>query len=80
MNPAIVDISNFTREIVEKHSADKVARGLEDLGWFMVDRRDVPGVIETYFLSEVYEDEFDAILEEVYSELHNVDAKLSGDV
>lgn len=80
MNPAIIDISNFAREIVDTYGANDVARGMEDLGWFMVNRKDIPGVIEQYFLHEVGDDEFDAILEEVYSELYNVAAKLKANL
>lgn len=77
MNPAIVDIVNYAQELIDVHGADAMAKGLENQGWVKMDGDTLIDTFRSYFLNEVFEDELDAILEEVYTELVNVDYDLS---
>lgn len=71
MNYAIIDVKAMITDIVDAIGADIVAKHMES-AWTEVDKSDIPGMIARYLKDEVDEDDFDSILEEIYSEFINI--------
>lgn len=71
MNYAIIDVKAMITDIVDAIGADIVAKHMES-AWTKVDKSDIPGMVAGYLKDEVDEDDFDSILEEIYSEFINI--------
>jgi len=78
MNAAINDLLVLVNEILDGVDADKVVDCMENAhGWINVDSKDVAGFIRNFFLNEVDEDEFDDLMETVYSEFYSIAAQFN---
>ena len=70
---AIQDVKTLVREVVDGVGAVKVARAMEKSGnWQNVNVFNIPAYIGEYFETEADEEDFDAMLEEIYSEFYNI--------
>lgn len=70
---AIEDIKVLVHEVVQGVGAVKVARMMEESGnWQNVNVFNIPAYIGEYFETEVDEEDFNAMLEEVHSEFYNI--------
>ena len=73
MNYAIIDVKAMITDIVDAVGADIVAKHMES-AWTKVDKSDIPGMVARYLRDEVDEDDFDSILDEIYTEFINIAA------
>lgn len=77
MNDAINDLLILVNELIDNIGAKNVADGMDNQGWIRPDDSKIEEWIRNYFENEVFEDEFDAIMEEVYSEFYNIAAQFN---
>lgn len=70
MNPAMIDLKAMITDIVDAIGADAVAEGM--WAWTKVDKNDIPSQVVSYFENEVDDDDYDDLLDEVYSEFYNI--------
>lgn len=74
MDDAISDLLILVDELIENLGADKVAEGMEKRNWLVVPSNKIRELIRHYFENEVFEDEFDEIMEETCCEFYNIAA------
>lgn len=75
MNAAILDIKALVADIVANVGPENVKNEMEsNYGWIKIDPNDIPGDVASFFNEDVDPDEFDAMLEVVYSEFYNIAA------
>ena len=78
MDAAINDLLILVNEVIDGVGTDRVVSCMEyAYGWINVDSKDVAGFIRNFFLNEVDEDEFDDLMETVYSEFYNIAAQFN---
>ena len=72
MNDSIKDLLVLVNELIDNIGAKNVADGMENQGWLRPNDSEIAAFVRQYFEAEVFEDEFDAIMEEVYAEFYNI--------
>lgn len=78
MNPAVADIVMMVDDIVSAVGKDNVAKEMElHYGWRKINPDNIPGDIESYFIHDVDEDDFDDLLELTYDEFYNIAFKFN---
>ena len=80
MYDAVNDLMILVNELIDNIGAKNVADGMENLGWIRPDDSKIEEAVRQYFEVEVFEDEFDAIMEEVYAEFYNIAAKFDYEI
>lgn len=75
MKQAVDDLLVIVNELIDNLGAGVVANGMAGQGWRRPGEDEIIKWIEHYFREEVFEDEFDAIMEEVYNEFYNIAAQ-----
>lgn len=80
MYDAVNDLLILVNELIDNIGAKNVADGMEIQGWIRPDDSKIEEVVRQYFEAEVFEDEFDAIMEEVYAEFYNIAAKFDYEI
>ena len=75
MNDAINDLLILVNELIANIGAKNVADGMDNQGWIRPDDSKIEALIRDYFENQVFEDEFDQIMEEVYAEFYNIAAQ-----
>lgn len=80
MYDAVNDLMILVNELIDNIGAKNVADGMENLGWIRPDDSKIEEAVRQYFEAEVFEDEFDAIMEEVYAEFYNIASKFDYEI
>lgn len=80
MYDAVNDLMILVNELIENIGAKNVAEGMENQGWVRPIDSKIEEVVRQYFEAEVFEDEFDAIMEEVYAEFYNIAAQFDYEI
>lgn len=73
MEESIDDLLILVNEIIEAVGKDNVASEMVNkYNWIEIDPDDINDAIKSYLLDEVFDDEFDATMETLYSEFYNI--------
>lgn len=80
MYDAVNDLLILVNELIDNIGAKNVADGMDNQGWIRPDDSKIEEAVRKYFEAEVFEDEFDAIMEEVYAEFYNIAAKFDYEI
>ena len=80
MHDAINDLLILVNELIDNIGAKNVADGMENQGWVRPIDSKIEEVVRQYFEVEVFEDEFDQIMEEVYAEFYNIAAQFDYEI
>ena len=80
MHDAINDLLILVNELIDNIGAKNVADGMENQGWVRPLDSKIEEVVRQYFEVEVFEDEFDQIMEEVYAEFYNIAAQFDYEI
>lgn len=75
MNAALKDLLVLVNELVENLGGEVVADGMSNQGWLRPDSDKIPELVIDYFENQVFDDEYDDIMSEVYNEFHNIAAQ-----
>lgn len=77
---SINDLLILVNELIDNIGAKNVADGMENQGWLRPDNSKIEARVRDYFEAEVFEDEFDEIMEEVYAEFYNIAAQFDYEI
>lgn len=80
MYDAVNDLLILVNELIDNIGAKNVADGMDNQGWIRPDDSKIEEAVRQYFGAEVFEDEFDAIMEEVYAEFYNIAAQFDYEI
>ena len=80
VSDSINDLLILVNELIDNIGAKNVADGMENQGWHRPDDSEIAAVVRRYFEDEVFEDEFDEIMEEVYAEFYNIAAQFDYEI
>ena len=80
MYDSVNDLMILVNELIGNVGAKNVADGMENQGWIRPDDSKIEEAVRQYFGVEVFEDEFDAIMEEVYAEFYNIAAQFDYEI
>lgn len=80
VSDSINDLLILVNELIDNIGAKNVADGMENQGWVRPIDSKIEEVVRQYFEVEVFEDEFDEIMEEVYAEFYNIAAQFDYEI
>ena len=80
VSDSINDLLILVNELIDNIGAKNVADGMENKGWVRPIDSKIEEVVRQYFEVEVFEDEFDEIMEEVYAEFYNIAAQFDYEI
>lgn len=80
MHDSVNDLLILVNELIDNIGAKNVADGMENQGWIRPDDSKIEAAVRQYFEAEVFEDEFDQIMEEVYAEFYNIAAQFDYEI
>lgn len=80
VSDSINDLLILVNELIDNIGAKNVADGMENQGWVRPIDSKIEEVVRQYFEVEVFEDEFDQIMEEVYAEFYNIAAQFDYEI
>lgn len=80
VSDSVNDLMILVNELIDNIGTKNVADGMENQGWVRPDDSKIEAAVRQYFEDEVFEDEFDAIMEEVYAEFYNIAAQFDYEI
>lgn len=80
VSDAINDLLILVNELIDNIGAKNVADGMDNQGWIRPDDSKIEAEVRQYFEEQVFEDEFDQIMEEVYAEFYNIAAQFDYEI
>ena len=80
VSDSINDLLILVNELIDNIGAKNVADGMDNQGWIRPDDSKIEAAVRDYFENEVFEAEFDAIMEEVYAEFYNIAAQFDYEI
>lgn len=80
VSDSVDDLMILVNELIDNIGAKNVADGMDNQGWLRPDDSKIEALIRDYFENQVFEDEFDEIMEEVYGEFYNIAAQFDYEI
>lgn len=80
VSDSINDLLILVNELIANIGAKNVADGMENQGWIRPHASKIEEAVREYFEEQVFEDEFDEIMEEVYAEFYNIAAQFDYEI